>query len=130
MSEWIADYERKSGTGAKRTASKQTGGGEEVEEEGEVPQAVGNDDAPKKQRKSDRLGANNGDNALERSFTLRDRDKAAHVREIGKQELAILSTNEPQKRERNEREAKEKFDELEVQAQKPGFSPLTLDYHQ
>ena len=34
------------------------------------------------------------------------------------------------KQERNEREAKEKFDELEVQAQKPGFSPLTLDYHQ
>ena len=95
---------------------------EKVEEEGEVPQAVGNDDASKKQRNSGRRGGNNGGNVLEWSFTLRDRDKAAHVREIGKQELAILNANK--------REAKEKFDELEVQAQKPGFSPLTLDYHQ
>ena len=77
---------------------------EEVEEEGEVPRAVGNGDAPKKQRKSGRLGANNGGNALERSFTLRDRDKAAHVREIGKQELAISGTNEGE----NERETREK----------------------
>ena len=88
---------------------------EKVEEEGEVPQAVGNDDASKKQRNSGRHGGNNGGNVLEWSFTLRDRDKAAHVREIGKQELAISGTNEPQKRERNEREAKEKFDEREVQ---------------
>ena len=77
---------------------------EEVEEEGEVPRAVGNGDAPKKQRKSGRLGANNGGNALERSFTLRDRDKAAHARGKGKQELAILSTNEGE----NERETREK----------------------
>ena len=39
-------------------------------------------------------GGNNGGNVLGWSFTLRDRDKAAHVREKGKQELAILSTNE------------------------------------
>ena len=77
---------------------------EEVEEEGEVPRAVGNDDASKKQRNSGRHGDNNGGNVLEWSFTLRDRDKAAHVREIGKQELAISGTNEGE----NERETREK----------------------
>jgi len=104
VSKWITDYEGKSGTGAKRTASKQTGGGEEVEEEGEVPRAVGNDDASKKQRNSGRRGGNKGGNLLEWSFTLRERDKAAHVREVGKQELAISSTNE----EENEGETREK----------------------
>ena len=67
---------------------------EKVEEEGEVPRALGNDDASKKQRNSSRRGGNNGGNLLGWSFTLRDRDTAVHVREIGKQELAVSSTNE------------------------------------
>ena len=115
VSKWIADYEGKSGTSAKRTASKQTGGGEEVEEEGEVPRAVGNDDASKKQRNSGRLGGNNGGSVLGRSFTLRDRDKVAHVREKGKQELAILNTNEREEQEKlitNLQNAQEKFTTL------------------
>ena len=79
---------------------------EEVEEEGEVPRAVGNDndDASKKQRNSGRRGGNSGGSVLGRSFKLRNRDKAAHVREKGKQELASSSTNEGE----NERETREK----------------------
>ena len=94
LSKWITDDEGVSGTGAKRTASKQSSGGQKVDAKEAVPQAVGNDDASKKQRHSSRRGGNNGGNLLEWSFTLRERDKAAHVREVGKQELAISSTNE------------------------------------
>lgn len=112
LSEWIDGYERESGTGAKRTASKQSSGGQKVDEKEAVPQAVGNDDASKKQRNSSRRGESNSVDVFERSFEPRDRDKAVRSRNKAKQDSVNLSKKERELIKRWEEEiekAKEKF---------------------